>query len=315
MTNKIISFNFDSIFRKTEGGNFISDILKNHLKDKVYIILYELRDEFYSGMNGKQIVDYVFDKLGAGRDSVAGIEVAESGLIMDTLKKLNVDIHYDGDMDVIISCKAAKINAVFLGEKEEKKKNSNLSTTFKAKRKDLLATLKRMKSGLRGDNKKALRTSCEITVTDGKVNFVVPGAEFFLLCATQGGAARATLPYLYFADIVQNLKGKEAEFKITEDEINVGILTFRAATCFFEDDKILRTIQLPLNYTDADVLRLRNGQYTQEELDFNNMFPKIEKAEKNLEHNLYWTYRKIHIYGVQYEELEELVKKKLSEKS
>jgi len=183
--------------------------------------------------------------------------------------------------------------------------------SFTATTKDLLATLKRMKAGLRGENKKVLRTSCEITITDGKVTFVVPGAEFSLLCTTQGGAARATLPYLYFVDIVKNLKEKEAEFKITENEINVGSLTFRAATCFFKDDKILRTIQLPLNYTDADVLRLCNGRYTQEELDFNNMFAHIERAEERMKTNISNALKKLNIYDVQYEELEELVKGKL----
>lgn len=118
--------------------------------------------------------------------------------------------------------------------------------SFTAKTKDLLATLNRLKAGLHGKSKKALATRCEITVTDGKVTFVVPGAEFYLTCETQGGAARATLPYLYFLDIVKSQKEKETEFKITEGEINVGLLTFKAATCFFEDDKILRTIQLPV---------------------------------------------------------------------
>jgi len=153
-------------------------------------------------------------------------------------------------------------------------------TTFKALTKDLLVTLKRMQAGLRGKSAKALATSCEMTVTDGKVTFTVPGAEFFLMCETRGGAARATLPYLYFMDIVKQQKEKEAEFKITEGEIIIGNLTFSAATCFFNDDKILRTINLPLNYTDADLLRLRNGKYTIEELDFNKMFAKLARAEK-----------------------------------
>lgn len=53
-----------------------------------------------------------------------------------------------------------------------------------------------------------------------------------------GGAAKISIPYFYFLDIVKNLKEKEAEFKVNQGEITFGILTFNAQTWFFSDDTI-----------------------------------------------------------------------------
>ena len=123
MANKIISFNFDSIIKKRNCEDIIASIFKIHLQDKVYVIVYNLLDEIYAGLNldTNQIVNYIFDKLGKGVDgnNYAGLEFADSDLIIDKLKELNVDIHYDSYMDVIISCKSAKINTVFVGESQE----------------------------------------------------------------------------------------------------------------------------------------------------------------------------------------------------
>ena len=184
--------------------------------------------------------------------------------------------------------------------------------SFKAHKKDLRQTLKSLRAGLRGKSAKALNTICEITITDGKVSFVVPGSEFFLTCETQGGAAKATLPFLYFAQVVKDLHDGQSVFQISDGEILIGPLAIKAITCFFKDDKILRSIYLPINYTDADILRLRNGKYTLEELDFNKMFAKIENAEERMNMKIANAHRELKVYGVQFDELEKLVKEKLA---
>ena len=182
--------------------------------------------------------------------------------------------------------------------------------TFIVPKLELLQNLKTFKV-LKTKKAKALKLNCEITVTEGRVTVVLPGVEFYMLCKTNGGAAKISIPYFYFLDIVKNLKEKEAEFKVNQGEITLGILTFNAQTWFFSDDTILRSIQLPVNYTDADILRLRNGKYTQEELDFNKMDSKINQAEENLKSNIFNAYRRLRVYGVSHEELEKLVHGKL----
>ena len=48
-------------------------------------------------------------------------------------------------------------------------------------------------------------------------------------------------------------------------------LFLKVETTFFETDKILRSIKMPINYTDWHLLRLENEGYTPEELEFNKL--------------------------------------------
>jgi len=45
---------------------------------------------------------------------------------------------------------------------------------------------------------------------------------------------------------------------------------------------VLRTIILPNNYSDLDLLLLKNEGYTEEELKFNNLLGVIEQAERRV---------------------------------
>jgi hypothetical protein len=148
-----------------------------------------------------------------------------------------------------------------------------------AKTKELFQTLKYLKVAV-GRSKKNNNVFCEITVTDGKLTFAVPGAIFPMVCITQGTCKTAVL-FLHFFQIVKDLKVKDVKIIITKDSIQIQNVTISANSTFFENDKILRTIQLPMNYNDADLLKLLNEGYTMEELEFNNLTFKIYQAEIN----------------------------------
>ncbi len=182
--------------------------------------------------------------------------------------------------------------------------------TFTVSRKELLVNLKKFKAA-KGKRAKEIKIICEITVTNGKITIVLPGMELYLPCKTTGGGAKIAVKYFYFLDIVKGITDTEPEFKVTQGTITVGILTFYCQTWFFPNDRILRSIQLPINYSDKDLLLLRNGRYTDEELEFNKMTFKIEQAEDNLKSNIMSTYNKLKEYGVNYSEIEEMVNNKL----
>ncbi len=177
---------------------------------------------------------------------------------------------------------------------------------FTANTKELLTVLKNMSAGLNSKSKKALNTTCELTITDGKISFIVPGAEFYLNCVTEG-TAKVAFSFLYFIHIVKSLKNYEAEFRIADNEMSVGTITFKVNTCFFENDTILRRIDLPLNYTDIHLLHLANGNYTKEELEFNKMLPKIIEAKQRLETSIIKAHKLVEMYGIKYSEIEKIV--------
>jgi hypothetical protein len=187
--------------------------------------------------------------------------------------------------------------------------------TIKANTKQLIQTLKFVKKGVSRNSAKAKTTTCEITVIDGKAAFAVPGAVFSLPCTTQG-TCKATVPFLHFTEIIKSSKTTETEITITEGYLKTGIVTISAKTTFFKDDSILRTIDLPINYTDGDILRLsEDTRYTVEELEFNKLVSKIGKANDNLKDNLMVSYKSLKQYGVTYDELADLVEIKLYPKT
>jgi hypothetical protein len=154
--------------------------------------------------------------------------------------------------------------------------------TIQTKKSKLIATLKYLKAVLKGKSSKSLSTICEITITNGQAVFAIPGAIFTLYCKTEG-VAKLTVPFLYFWDIIKNHNSQDITMKINKGEVTIGPVTFMATTCFIENDRILRTIQLPINYTDADLLRLPEQGYTKEELEFNRLPKMISDARKRLD--------------------------------
>ena len=186
--------------------------------------------------------------------------------------------------------------------------------TFKADKNQFLKTLKRVKVAVRGKGTKANSVSCEITVIDGRTSFSVPGALFLLDCITNG-TCKATVPFLKFQDLIKSTNKSEIEVKISEGELEVGIVTIKANTIFFRDDSVLRTIDLPINYTDADLLRIAKENYTIEELKFNRLYDKIEQAQERFNKKLDKAYNMLKDYELPFPEFENLVEEHLYKKS
>ncbi len=92
----------------------------------------------------------------------------------------------------------------------------------------------------------------EVTLINGFLVLNAPGMNTKIEAHTSG-SARFSISLSYFAEILKDH-------------------SFPVQTTFFEDDRILRSIQLPVNYTQADLARLIfSGKYTEEEIAFNAM--------------------------------------------
>ncbi len=182
--------------------------------------------------------------------------------------------------------------------------------TIKTPTKDLLGILKLVKGAVQGKSAKAIATSCEITVTDGKATFAVPGAIFTLECITQS-TCKAVVPFLYFYQVIKDLRIDDVELQINRYDIKIQNLSFNIQTTFFETDRILRTIHLPINYTDRDLLLLTKQGYTDEELIFNKLLIPIERAEENLGINIEKAFKFLKQYRIPFEDLEKLVVKNI----
>jgi|AntAceMinimDraft_9_1070365.scaffolds.fasta_scaffold01398_3 DNA polymerase III sliding clamp (beta) subunit (PCNA family) len=179
--------------------------------------------------------------------------------------------------------------------------------------KELLKTLKHLKVTVKGKSKKALSTMCEITVTNGNILCSVPGSYFNLKTKTEG-VAKFVVPFLYFFNLIKSMREKELIIKVFEGEINIGTTYFTAATCFIKDDRILRTINLPINYNDMFLLRLPYEDYTQEELDFNKMTPLINEARKRMKTKIEKAHNNLFGYEITIEKFTDFVLKEIRNK-
>jgi hypothetical protein len=185
--------------------------------------------------------------------------------------------------------------------------------SFKIKKSKLLLEIKKMTKALGPISKWNRYTELELTITDGLLTLVIPGVRLEVKCETKS-TAKATLGLFYFRDIINTWNNLEVECIILDESIKLGVTSVRAQTTFFENDSILRSINLPINYSDLHLLQLENKGFTLEEIGFNKLEYQIHIAKRNLKVNIKNTYDILKVYGVKIKEIEEIVQKKIDAK-
>jgi hypothetical protein len=172
---------------------------------------------------------------------------------------------------------------------------------------ELLQALKFLKASFKLRRRTPLKIICEITVLSGKIELAVPGSFYELKCSTSG-VAKATIPFIYLWDYTQSLKIQSyILIELDDDRLFLDGLSLKINTSYIENDRILRTIKLPANYTDIDILKTTNGLYTIEELEFNGLIPKIITAQKNLKRELRKAQNAMAVFGIGNNEVSELI--------
>jgi hypothetical protein len=152
--------------------------------------------------------------------------------------------------------------------------------------------------------------SLEITITDNKIMLVVPGIAVELPAKTTG-TAKMSMSFLYFFEIIKTLKPVDVECILTENLMNIYGLKIAVQTTFFNDDSVLRSIKLPINYTDFHLLRMDQQGFTIEEIRFNKLEFEIFNAKKVLKRNISKAHTLLQLYGVGRDEIEQIVMAKV----
>jgi hypothetical protein len=181
---------------------------------------------------------------------------------------------------------------------------------FQLKTKVLKQTLAKMRVALKSTALDKRTVYCEITITDGKITLTCPGVTYTVVAKTDG-MAKVALPYLYLANILKDHKALEIEASVSDNWLKLGSVKVAAKTTFMQSDNILRSVNLPLNYNDADLLKMPEQGFTKEELEFNRLDTKIEKAQNHIQINISRAHKALKSYGITVEEIEHLVKSKV----
>lgn len=159
--------------------------------------------------------------------------------------------------------------------------------------------------------KKRLKFSqCELTIIKDQVTLNTPWAQFSLDAETIG-TAKATFPLLDISNVVKTFSSVKLILTVTENIIQFGSFSVKSNTCFFEDDKILRSIVLPVNNNESDLVRLLNGRYTKEELEFNKLWTPAINAENRFNSAMHKAYLNLKPFGITLSEVELFVRGKI----
>jgi hypothetical protein len=160
--------------------------------------------------------------------------------------------------------------------------------------------------------KKRLETvRCELTVFSDRIELNAPWAKYTLE-AYSTGAAKAAFSLKRISEILKTFTTTEITITVTEGQIEFNSFSVKTDTFFFENDSILRSIVLPVNSTDLDLVRLMNGKYTYQELEFNKLWAPAVSAENRLKSALKSAYKSLKQFGVSEEDLQKIVNEKLA---
>jgi hypothetical protein len=185
----------------------------------------------------------------------------------------------------------------------------NNVATFKVRRKELLDVLSKFKKLEKTSRKKT--STLEITIIDGRLRLIIPGVEL-LISATTTRAAKFTMSLLYFAEIAKTESDDILNFTLEEGELKLRGFAWRVPTTFFENDRILRSISLPMNYTHLDIARLWvSDKYTTEEIEFNNLTSDVIEGINKLKADIDRTSSILRKYGFTRNEVQQIFSEKL----
>jgi hypothetical protein len=200
-----------------------------------------------------------------------------------------------------------------LGDREDlKTKIFDMELSFTVANKELKSALAHLEK-LNASVNKRKGTVLELTLTDGCLALTIPGVTLNVIAYTKGGA-KFVLKLWYFADIVKSYTEDELSFVLTEDSLKIKNTIITVHSTFFKDDSILRSIDLPLNYTHVDLLRLdRSDKYTPQEIKFNHLNEKIASARVHLKVDIDDLYDRLRRYGFTKAEISDLLNSKIND--
>ena len=187
----------------------------------------------------------------------------------------------------------------------------NTTAIFRVEKKQFLDALNQLKKIEKSGKKK--ESTLEVTILNGYIQLVIPGIQLYIHASTSG-SAKFTIRLWYITDVVNAEKDNELNFTLNENQLKLRGFSFGVLATFFENDRILRSIDLPVNYKYLDVVRLYlSERYTTDEIIFNNLDKEVVAAINKLKTDIDKVSSTLRQYGFSREEVETLILNKLKQ--
>jgi hypothetical protein len=168
---------------------------------------------------------------------------------------------------------------------------------------------KHLRVALPKSKRERAKAILEMNFKPQEVQLSLIGAMYRLRISS-GCYAKILLPFVFFDTIVKDWKAK-----IFFASFDNGVITFGGSSLESDAIKIIHPenqskIDLPINYSEHDLLRLE-FQYSYEELGRMNLLSQIDKAKENLDKSVRTTLSQLSVYGIKYDEIEKLIMEKI----
>lgn len=174
----------------------------------------------------------------------------------------------------------------------------------------IYGTLMQLSRVLRKSNGNRNRQVAEFTIVNNKLIINVPGATLDINVISEGGA-KFTTNIIPFSKALNVFDESILEFTLYNNQLSCGAFRLNVLSTFFNDDKVLRKIDLPLNYKKEDLIKLLSGKYTKEELAFNELDELCANIDIELKENIFKVSNILAPYGIKYEKIKQLIEDEL----
>lgn len=183
---------------------------------------------------------------------------------------------------------------------------------FTCATRELVDKVSKLRSLQKGVKRK--KATIEIRVQPQYVSFHTLGATIKLLCSTKGWGSY-TLSLEYFYMVLTDYSGDVFSPRFIDGGMEIGGLFTRGlgSTIQATHPENRPTVDLPINYTDVDILALQK-KYSSPELSLTNSQVLVSEAESRLDERLRMAHKYLEPYSITLEELTRYVRGRIEDR-
>ena len=185
------------------------------------------------------------------------------------------------------------------------RKDAAMSVTISCRIKDIKAGMKHLKAALPKKKEQYNFAMIELTIRPDRLTMSTIGASYHFDC-TADRFAKVILPAVVMAQIIKASKSETFKIECRQGEITFERAILSSGAIVLVHLENHSTIDLPMNYTAVDLLRLRK-LHDAEELERMHVLDEVLTAEEDLADDISEAHILLGQYGVSEDDVRQLV--------
>jgi len=188
-----------------------------------------------------------------------------------------------------------------------------MSIELRCKTEEVRAAIQFLRPALPSSRKELGRVMLEFSFKPNEVELSVIGASYHFKIENRV-FAKVLMRFVPFERLVKTWNSPEFVIAIDKGAISYASTTIESAAIKVLHPENQLRIELPMNYTDIDLLRIER-QYSYEELGRMNLLSNIDKAKDRAHKSIDDAMSYLAPYGIRREDVENLLRSSIERKS